>query len=455
MYFEKDLLNFIRESFDSERSGDIYVILKPFHYFKPDSGTAHGSPWDYDTHIPLIFYGQDVKNVVVNAPTYLEDIAPTLAYITGVDYSCDGRPLKESFRNLIEKPTAIVTIVLDQVPYRYLYSYEECFDNLWKFATEGAFYKNANTKNIPVTSVSHSTIGTGVSPNKHKIVENNFYDPKEDRFVYAMENHSPMYLEVNTFADVYDLSVDNKATIISIGGADRAAIGMAGHGASLPGADKDIVLWYNEILGEFSTNPDYYLSTSILDTETIYDHPLFGTEWLSHKILTPTDAMVTPILPDKLRSLFCKLIDNSSLWKNKETGLIFLNFKSPDYIGHKYGQGKELKEILRIVDKNIGLIKEKLDQKFGGKYVLIITGDHGVAPSCELYRIDPNKFIGQFSEFEDCIRKEIDSGGLLQIYMNMEKLRKKGLTLKNVKNRILDDTRVYKVFTRDEILDSK
>lgn len=55
-------------AYHPERSGDVYVVLKPYHLIttptstsKIFTGTTHGSPNDYDTHVPLLVYGPGVK----------------------------------------------------------------------------------------------------------------------------------------------------------------------------------------------------------------------------------------------------------------------------------------------------------------------------------------------------------------------------------------------------------
>ncbi len=54
----------VRLSFDAERSGDVVAILKPYHLFGGPkanrTGTTHGSPHPYDTHVPLVIYGGGV-----------------------------------------------------------------------------------------------------------------------------------------------------------------------------------------------------------------------------------------------------------------------------------------------------------------------------------------------------------------------------------------------------------
>jgi predicted AlkP superfamily pyrophosphatase or phosphodiesterase len=57
----------VRLSFFSEASGDVKVLLKPYHLFSvnltksPAYATTHGSPYPYDTHVPLLAYGPGIR----------------------------------------------------------------------------------------------------------------------------------------------------------------------------------------------------------------------------------------------------------------------------------------------------------------------------------------------------------------------------------------------------------
>ena len=48
------------------------------------NGTSHGTPYWYDRHVPLIFFGKGIDAGVSDAPAYTTDIAPTLAYLAGI-----------------------------------------------------------------------------------------------------------------------------------------------------------------------------------------------------------------------------------------------------------------------------------------------------------------------------------------------------------------------------------
>jgi predicted AlkP superfamily pyrophosphatase or phosphodiesterase len=65
------------------RSGDVMVMLQPGWYENYGrglpKGATHGSPWAYDTHIPLLWYGWQIPAGESNVRTQIIDIAPSLA----------------------------------------------------------------------------------------------------------------------------------------------------------------------------------------------------------------------------------------------------------------------------------------------------------------------------------------------------------------------------------------
>jgi predicted AlkP superfamily pyrophosphatase or phosphodiesterase len=95
-------LELIRNSFYQPRSPHLTLIPKPYVYISDYiGGTGHGTPHDYDRHIPIIFMTDRVRAGRYEASSNLEDIAPTLAEMLGWrDYprERDSRILKEMFR---------------------------------------------------------------------------------------------------------------------------------------------------------------------------------------------------------------------------------------------------------------------------------------------------------------------------------------------------------------------
>jgi predicted AlkP superfamily pyrophosphatase or phosphodiesterase len=75
---------YVARAFYPERGPDVIVIMKPY-YLGGTEGTGHGSPYDYDSHVPLIFYGSRVRPGVYGERVGISDVAPTLAAILQVE----------------------------------------------------------------------------------------------------------------------------------------------------------------------------------------------------------------------------------------------------------------------------------------------------------------------------------------------------------------------------------
>jgi hypothetical protein len=76
----------VTNGFNRLRSGDVWVITKPFSFFSEGGlGTTHGSPYHYDTHVPVIFYGKGVLKGRRSIECSPSDIAPTLASLLRIE----------------------------------------------------------------------------------------------------------------------------------------------------------------------------------------------------------------------------------------------------------------------------------------------------------------------------------------------------------------------------------
>ena len=81
------LIERARASFDPERSGDFVVLLKRGINPVPDTTryvTTHGSPWDYDRRVPIIFWRKGMAAAQRNDHIETVDIMPTLAASIGL-----------------------------------------------------------------------------------------------------------------------------------------------------------------------------------------------------------------------------------------------------------------------------------------------------------------------------------------------------------------------------------
>lgn len=87
----------VLRGFNAQRSGDLEIILEPY-WMRQATGTTHGSPYNYDAHIPLILMGRGVKGGKYPGRVALNDLAPTLASLIDVDApnASSGRVLTEA-----------------------------------------------------------------------------------------------------------------------------------------------------------------------------------------------------------------------------------------------------------------------------------------------------------------------------------------------------------------------
>ncbi|HUU35806.1 MAG TPA: alkaline phosphatase family protein, partial [Vicinamibacterales bacterium] len=86
----------VLRGFNEQRSGDLEIIFEPF-WMRAQNGTTHGTPHNYDAHIPLVFMGPGVKAGRYLGHVALNDLAPTVAAMVGVaaPSGADGRVLSE------------------------------------------------------------------------------------------------------------------------------------------------------------------------------------------------------------------------------------------------------------------------------------------------------------------------------------------------------------------------
>ena len=89
----------VQLGFYGPRSADLVLLPEPYYIFGTAPGTTHQSPYSYDNHVPLIFFGPGIRAGVHYEPVIINDVAPTLAAILGVETpsGASGKILAEIF----------------------------------------------------------------------------------------------------------------------------------------------------------------------------------------------------------------------------------------------------------------------------------------------------------------------------------------------------------------------
>ncbi|WP_435356623.1 alkaline phosphatase PafA [Emticicia sp. SJ17W-69] len=89
----------IENIYNPKRSGDIMLLFEPSWYSGSKKGTTHGTMWQSDRHVPLLWYGWKIPQGETVEQTYISDIAATLAALLNIlePNGCVGKPIKDIF----------------------------------------------------------------------------------------------------------------------------------------------------------------------------------------------------------------------------------------------------------------------------------------------------------------------------------------------------------------------
>ncbi len=75
----------VRNSYYPDRCGEVTWVLEPYCLMDTFlTGTNHGSPHSYDTHVPLLFFGTGIKPGIRNEAAAPQSIAATFAKAAGI-----------------------------------------------------------------------------------------------------------------------------------------------------------------------------------------------------------------------------------------------------------------------------------------------------------------------------------------------------------------------------------
>ena len=87
----------VQNGFFYQRASDLFIVPEPYWLFEA-KGTSHGTPWNYDSHVPVIFLGPWFKAGKYNERAAVNDIAPTLSTLLEIEVpsGANGRVLNEA-----------------------------------------------------------------------------------------------------------------------------------------------------------------------------------------------------------------------------------------------------------------------------------------------------------------------------------------------------------------------
>jgi hypothetical protein len=340
-----------------------------------------------------------------------------------------------------------VLLVFDQLRGDYLQRWAEHFTEggFHRLETEGAWFQNchypyANT----FTGPGHASLSTGCSPDKHGIIDNEWYEVETSAFVYCAaapryalvpplpkeldrdpkkkeQGGTPERLLAPTLADALKAATGGKAKVVALSFKDRSSV--------LPGGKRpDACYWFDVSSGNVVTSAYYRDAVHPWVAEFNKGRPAdrwFGKDWTRfrdgldyEKLSGPDDVLGegkgfgqgrtfphpmdggkkkigkdyyealynSPFGNDVLLALAKKAIDAEKLGTHDVPDLLTLSFSSNDPIGHCWGpDSQEVLDVTLRTDRIVKELLDYLDTKVGkGKYVVVMSADHGVCPLPEV-----------------------------------------------------------------------
>ena len=80
---DTELYRAVSNNFNAKRSGEVFIVFEPNWFINDFDGlivaSTHGSPWNYDTYVPIVFAGADLKPQMIDRKVLTIDVAATLS----------------------------------------------------------------------------------------------------------------------------------------------------------------------------------------------------------------------------------------------------------------------------------------------------------------------------------------------------------------------------------------
>ncbi|WP_417861108.1 alkaline phosphatase PafA [Winogradskyella sediminis] len=93
--FSEGIEALLQNGFNQKRSGDVLLVNDTSFISYGKTGSTHGSGLNYDTHVPLLFFGKGIKHGETYDKTVIPDIAATMSALLGISFpnGATGQPL--------------------------------------------------------------------------------------------------------------------------------------------------------------------------------------------------------------------------------------------------------------------------------------------------------------------------------------------------------------------------
>jgi len=455
------------------RSGQIMIVPREGSFILERSELGvrfmHGSPWPYDTRIPLLFYGdQYVRKGTYERPAHQQDVMPTVARVLElpVPPTVTGQALVDALAlpgasagsTAPPPPRIVLVAVLDAMRADYFDRYASLMPTLDRLRRDGAWFANTSVDYLPsVTALGHTTVSSGTDPRYHGTTGNVLFDRATNKAQDAFAGNSPRDLMVLNLADAWNLYTRGRAVIVAQGSSVQAAVGLAGHGACLFGAKAIRMVSYDRGSGGWSSNTACYVFPEYLkprNTRELWEAA--GGRWMGHDIADPDRVRRSAQFARFEVDAVLSTLEGEGAGADDVPDLVLVNLKTPDYVAPAYGpDSPELRETLAELDRQFTRLLEAIVRRSSGRFFIAITADHGM-PS------EPSG-TGMRAYTEDIIKlihDRFDPDGRLvlhyerennQITLDLERLAALKHTPEEIVRLLEQQPFVFAAFTEDEV----
>jgi hypothetical protein len=96
-FAERDYRTLIQNGYNHKLSGDVCFFYQPAWMDYSEKGTTHGAAYNYDTHVPVLFYGKNIRKGESLEYTTITQIAPTVCELLRINQpnACTASPIKQ------------------------------------------------------------------------------------------------------------------------------------------------------------------------------------------------------------------------------------------------------------------------------------------------------------------------------------------------------------------------
>lgn len=320
------------------------------------------------------------------------------------------------------RPQLVLAISIDQLSSDLFAQYRQHYTGGFKRLLQGAVFPSGYQSHAATeTCPGHSTLLTGVRPNRNGIVANMWFEPgiaRADKRVYCAEDTrdpastsrdpvvSAGMLKVPTLGE-YMKQADPQARNVAVSAKDRAVMMMGGH-------QIDAAYWWKgsnfvTLKGRMPTAavaaangviaqtlktgapamavPDWCRGR---DRPTVVGKGTIGTGKFALEANKPDQFRISPRMDAATVDLATRLIDEMQLGKGQGPDVLSVSLSASDYVGHAVGtEGVEMCIQMAALDQAIGRLLTHLDLR-GIDYLAVLSADHGGLDTPE--RLDEQAF---------------------------------------------------------------